>query len=376
MKLIASGYVYDARSALSHRRSCARTAVALLHDGTLLVSFRRGSDRESLDGHACIMASTDQGATWQERYDGYGVGAWDGTPGEVKGFFVGECEAGKLHATGFWVDMSRPELPFINPRTQGLLPMRTFHTISVDGGRTWGPWRRMDTSPHLAVSPASSPPLSLPGRVLAQPYETWKEYDDPSPGRPGAYLRLSYDDGRTWPESVTVAQHPENALYYWDQRLATHPKSGQWVSMFWTHDPIAQVDRDVHIAWGSPDGRSWSVPTATGLPGQHCQPIPVGGDGLVAVYACRRDPPGIVASYSPDFGRTWDRSRDVVVYDSTVGTESGAHGPRTQKNLWNDMIAWRFGHPRGLQLPSGDVFVVYYAGDNQYKSARWARLTV
>ena len=38
-----------------------------------------------------------------------------------------------------------------------------------------------------------------------------------------------------------------------------------------------------------------------------------------------------------------------------------------------DMEAWRFGHPRAVLLPA-EVFVVYYAGDDQAKSARWTRV--
>jgi hypothetical protein len=175
---------------------------------------------------------------------------------------------------------------------------------------------------------------------------------------------------------VTVAKHPQNRLAYWDERLAIHPDTRQMVAMFWTHDFNARIDRDVHIAWGTADGRSWTTPIGTGLPGQHCQPIPIGGDRLLAVYANRDNPPGITASLSTDFGQTWNRSHDVMVYNSTVGTESGAKGSRSQAELWNDMIAWRFGHPRGLLLPTGEVFVVFYAGDDEIKSAHWARLEV
>ncbi|MSP12159.1 MAG: exo-alpha-sialidase [Chloroflexi bacterium] len=376
MHIVASGYVHNGHGVPFHQRSCSRTAAALLHDGTLLVSFRRGSDRESPDGHECVMASTDGGNTWQERFDGYGRGAWDGTPGEVKGFFIGEDAPGVLTATGLWTDGSDPALPFINPQTQGLLPMRTFHTTSTDGGRTWGPRRHMDTAPHVGASPASSVILHLPNGVLAQAYETWKEYDDPSPAWPGAYFRLSYDQGATWPEFVTLAHHPQRALYYWDQRHAVHPETGELVVMYWTHNPATGKDEDIHISWGSKDARSWTVPQETGLPGQHCQPIALGGNRLAAIYTHRRNPPGIRLAISEDFGRTWDRSQEVIVYDSRIGTEPGAQSSRAQADLWNDMIAWRFGHPRGLLLPSGEIFAVYYAGDDQIKSACWARIAL
>ena len=146
--------------------------------------------------------------------------------------------------------------------------------------------------------------------------------------------------------------------------------------MFWTHDFDAGQDTDAHIAWGSADGRQWSEPRSAGLPGQHCQPLSLGGDRLLAAYPRRRDPPGIVLSLSEDFGCTWDRSRDLVVHDSTEGTEAGAGDARFDADLWSDMESWRFGHPRAALLPNGEVFVVYYAGGREVKSARWARVEV
>ncbi len=374
MRVIASGHVYDAAAGPPHGRVCAHTTISRIHDGTVLVAFRRGSERDSLDGHVCVYASTDQGETWEQRHDGVGLGAWDDTPGEVKCLAIAELTPGKLIGTSLWVDRSRPELPWIHPQTQGLLPMRVFHTTSTDGGRTWGHRQAVPTAPHAAASPCSSSVLALPGGVLAQPYEHWKAYDDRTTPRPGARLRLSSDAGATWPEYVTVAVHPDAALYYWDQRLGRHPDTGQLVAMFWTHDATVGEDRDIHIAWGTPDGRSWTTPVGTGLPGQHCQPLPVGGDQLVAVYTHRRHPPGIRAALSHDFGRTWDRTRDLVVYASPAGTESGTGASRDQRELWQDMLAWRFGHPRAVLLPDGDILVAFYAGDDAAVGVRWARL--
>lgn len=293
----------------------------------------------------------------------------------MKATWIAETAPGELTVSGLWIDRSDPARPWIHPRTTGLLPMRIFHSTSHDGGRTWGPRRRVDTAPHPAASP-TDPLLRLPGGVSAQPYEHWKEYEDASPARPAAHLRLSFDRGVTWPEHVTVAAHPASELYYWDQRLAVHPESGRLIAMFWTHDPRAGSDVDVHVAWGDPRGRTWSAPRGTGLPGQHCYPIALGGDRLVAIYVHRRDPPGIRAVPSADFGRTWDRSQEVVIYDSAAGTEPGAAGPRAIDDYWSDMLAWRFGNPRGVLLPSGEVFAVHYAGSGQGTGIRWVRLAV
>jgi hypothetical protein len=218
--------------------------------------------------------------------------------------------------------------------------------------------------------------LRLADGALGQPYEHWKEYDDPTPGRPAALLRLSHDGGKTWPTYATVAADPANGRYYWDQRLAVQPSSQRLVAMFWTHDPLAGRDVDVHIAWGSPDGRRWQAPVGTGLAGQHCQPVSLGGDDLAAAYVHRRDPPGIRVALSRDFGQSWDRAAEVAIYESSAGAEAGVAEPREIADYWDDMIKWRFGHPRGIQLPSGDLLVVYYAGNDHTTSVRWARLTI
>ena len=73
MRVVASGVVYDGAVAPPYgRRSIRRTTVCRASDGTLYVSFRRGTDHESIDGHPITLASTDDGATWEIRYDGYG----------------------------------------------------------------------------------------------------------------------------------------------------------------------------------------------------------------------------------------------------------------------------------------------------------------
>ena len=321
MKITASGCVHDGRAGPPHRRSCAFTTAYLARDGTLYVTGRWGSQRESLDGHPCIFASPDLGETWEMRHDGHGRWDWDGGPGENKCLALTELAPGEFISTSLLVDRSRPERPFVNPRTQGLLPMRVVHATSTDGARTWSPPRAMESSPHPGASTCTHAVMPLPGGVLAQPYEHWKEYDDPTPGKPGALLRFSFDGGATWPEYATVGRHPEHRMAYWDQRLETHPESGRLVAMFWTHDFDAGQDVDSHIAWGSADGRQWSEPRSTGLPGQHSQPLSLGGDRLLVAYPRRRTRP---ASSSPS-ART---SAGAGTAPATWWSTTAARAPR------------------------------------------------
>ncbi len=352
MRVTAFGVVYDGATAPPYgRRSVRRTTVCRAGDGTLYVSFRRGTDHESIDGHPITLASTDEGSTWEIRYDGYGQGTLDDTPGQFMSLAWYETEPGVLMGTALWIDHSDPTLPFMNPETEGLLPEKIVLAVSTDGARTWDSRQVMDTSPHRAPSPCANHVLRLANGDLIQPYETHKEWHDPSPLDPRAYLRISHDGGR-----------------------------------------------------------QWTTPVPTGLPGQHCQPVIVDERTVVAVYADRVRP-AIVASVSHDFGRSWDRDRDLVLYgvcrigasaaDPTDTVEEGGDGPRAEpqatvlgrydsgagtepgvgENLdltgqWNTMVRYRFGHPRAILLPSGEVFAVWYGGDDDAKQALWARLAL
>ncbi len=374
MRLVASGTVFDTRTAPANERSASGTSAFLASDGTLYVTFRLGTERESGDGHAAVMASRDVGETWEIRHLGIAQRWLEGTEGEIRSFKLAELAPGELTGSVLWTDRSDPTKPWVNQTTQGLLPMRNYHTTSRDGGITWSTPRVIDL-PHPSSS-ATGPLLRLPGGRLAQPFEHWKDYDDPVVGRPRALLRFSGDNGNTWTDEAIVAADPDNRIYYWDQRLAQHPDTGQIVAMFWTFDRVANNDIQIHIAWGSPDGRTWTQPTPTTLDGQHCQPVALGGDLLAAAYSHRRNPPGVRLALSRDFGRTWDANDEIEVYGSGAGEEPSATGAASTRDYWNAMGAWQFGHPRAIALPGGEVFVVFYAGVGATRSARWARVAV
>lgn len=374
MRVTARGLIYDAATAPPNGRSTAFTSLTRLVNGDLLVAFRVATGRDAPDGRLRIMRSRDTGRTWETLHPGL-TAMIDGIEGNLYAGFFAELAPDRLLGAFVWVDRSNPDRSFVNPETAGVLPMRALLADSADGGDTWGPFRALDLRPQVACA-VTGPVLELPGGGLALPYESWKEYDDPAPGRHAASLRFSADGGRSWPEMATVAADPDGRVFYWDQRLGRHPETGRLVAMFWTHDRLAGTDIENHIAWGSPDGRAWSAPVSSGWRGQHCQPLPVGGDRLVALYVHRHDPPTLRAVLSDDFGLTWRRDEELIFYASETGPEAGAAGRRDFEDFWQDMMAWRFGHPRGVLLPDGSLFVAFYAGDGAATSMRWVRIAL
>jgi hypothetical protein len=230
--------------------------------------------------------------------------------------------------------------------------------------------------------------LALRDGSLALPYEAWKEYYDVGRGQHHAALRLSSDRGQTWTGPEIVAHDGRGRLLYWDQRLAVNPEDGRLIAMFWTHDREAQQDVAMHMALGTPDGRSWSEPRSTGIAGQICAPLWLPGGRVFAAYVHRHHPPSLRAIVSHDAvsigaGQTWTIADELLFYEKERGgQESGMGGKRDFGDYWADMSIWTFGHPAAVSLgsPAGpgsiDVLVAYYAGDETSMSMHWVRIEV
>jgi len=246
---------------------------------------------------------------------------------------------------------------------------------SYDGGRTWQNPRRIETDRFVAVS-LMGPPHVLANGDIALPFEAWKEYYDTSYGEHHAILCISHDGGQTFDLPLVVATDPANRLLFWDNRLSVNPATGDMIGMFWTHNREAQQDVDAHVAWGSADGTTWTYPADAGFAGQIPSPLVLSEDRVLAVYVHRHHPPSLRAILSEDFGKTWDVENELIFYAKDLGEEAGMGGTRDIEDYYADMRIWSFGHTEARRLPDGDVFVTYYAGDENSLSVHWARIAL
>ena len=374
MRILDRGTIFDARSAPPEQRFCTFPALACLDDGRLVVSFRTGSAKDSADEDSRVMASDDDGRTWQVCVAGFG----DLPPGRGRARCLGITAAsgGTLFGAVGWMDRSDPSLPMFNPATEGILPTRMLFMQSGDGGRTWSAGREVPLAPHTGNALTGSILMLKDGR-LALPYEAWKSYDDAGPGRHHASLRISADRGANWPELGIVAHDPDGRLLYWDQRVCVAPDTGQLLAMFWTHDRQAGRDMDIHIGWSlTADGLQWTHPVSTGIGGQICAPLALDDGRVLAAYVHRHHPPSLRAILSNDFGRTWTAAEELVFYEKARGGESGMAGSRDFSDYWADMSIWTFGHPAPALLANGDIMVAYYAGDENAMGVHWVRIAL
>jgi hypothetical protein len=374
MRIADRGVVFDAATAGPDKASTSFTSPLVLHDGGILVCFRAGRTKDAAEENLVLRMTTDRGRSWQTVFDGF-ERTVDGVPGSWRHGGLTELEQGRLIGCFCWIDRSQPDRPLAHPQTQGTLPSRIFVMESHDGGRTWIERREIESAPFAGVV-TTGPVLRLAGDILAVPCEAWKAYDDPSPGQHHALLRLSTDAGGTFKHTAVTAHDPEGHRFYWDQRLTVDPVTGRIAALFWTHDRAAEHDLQVHAAWGSPDGLTWTTPVATGLAGQIASPLVMPDGRLLAVYVHRHHPPTLCAVLSDDGGRTWDVDGRLVFYQSGAGRESGMGGTRELADYWSDMFRWTFGHPEARLLPDGEVFVTFYGGDASAMSAHWVRIAL
>ena len=135
MRIADRGTVYDATTAPAHARFCSFTSALLMRDGTLLVSFRAGSSKDSADENVKLMASMDEGQTWQCIKEEFEPPV-PGYPPGLRGGCISEVIPGVLLGYFQWFDRSDPSRSLANPETQGVLKSRAFLANSTDHGRT------------------------------------------------------------------------------------------------------------------------------------------------------------------------------------------------------------------------------------------------
>ena len=369
MHIAARGLVLNAASVEPPFQVCSFSSLLQRRDGSLLVSFRRGTTKDSADGNGAIFESTDQGASWASISEGF-VTEFEGVPGEVRSVELAELDDGRLLAVLGWIDRSGGDGVLRDAQSDSMPAIHLLQEYSSDGGRSWGGRRVLKRQAVL-----SGPVVRLPGRGWLVTSEFSHGQTEMAERFHGAYAHFSAD-GERFETTVDVVPGDPHIFYY-DQRQRLCPRSGRLVAMFWTYDVRAEADIEMHMAWGDAESLAWSTPRSMGLAGQIAMPIPLEDGRVLAFYVHRHEPGSLRLIVSHDEGQTWRHEDELVIYQSEGAREQGIDGETTYDEFWEAMGTWSFGHPSAVVLPDGTLLLVFYAGpDESCLSVHWARVEV
>ena len=377
MRIEDRGLIYDATLRPPSQRVTSFCELVRLDDGTLLCVFQVGPCKNDAASTIRLCRSDDEGHAWHDLPCCFET-SYRGVPGSFSGGVIAEVELGRLMLAATWFDRSEPQRPLFDPESQGLLHGKILKAFSTDGGMTWTAWEEIAT-PGLSGCSLTGPLLAFSDGALGLALESYKVFDDPSPQHHAAWLFVSRDGGRSFPDRFLVAQDPRHHIYYWDQRLCVGPEPDELLVMFWTHDLREQKDLLVHLRRGSLCGSELKLSPIqqTSIPGQIAAPLYLPDGRLVALVVARAEPSTITLRQSFDGGESWPSDAALIVYTHDERALLSQGSTNIDYNAyWADMARWSFGHPTLRSLEADRLLAVYYAGPPDNMSVHWARVDV
>lgn len=370
MQITDSGILSRAQAGTS-RAALTFPTVTSLADGTVLATYRTGSNKDSEDETVEFTRSVDGGRTWSEPWRPFENPTLDGVPGSLRVCYLTELAAGRLLAAAMWIDRGTyPGGPLFNEETEGCLPMAVLLADSRDGGQSWSPWRVVPMPAEVGPPSLTAPVLKLADGSLALSIETNKEYNDASPWMQKVVFFHSRDGGQSWAAPVTAGEDPSGRIFNWDLRCGVAP-DGRVATFSWTYDTAAGGYLNIHRRVSSDHGQSWSGAEDLGFSDQAARPAMLADGRVVLVWVDRFGSRSIRARMAPAVDAPFDAASEVVIYQQD---ESSDGQTDSTSELLSEMSLWTFGLPYAEALPDGAALVIYYAGTDAAMDIRWARI--
>ena len=343
--------------------------VVELSEQELLCVFQRGQALYSFDSVLLQTRSRDGGRTWVEEAR-LPAGAKGQPPFSYHGPSICRMADGRLVISAIRWDRSDPNKALFNEETGGILASETFLMHSTDNGVSWSEPQVVDYGDHQNLTPTGPIVVLADGRWLL-PCDQWHAFHEPGPYRPLTVALFSSDAGATWKDAVTFGDGSAHGKGFWHGRII-RLRDHRLFTLFWSADMKSGDSLSLHSCTGTPDGRDWSTPEPTGIPGQTNWPVDLGDGRMVAIYTVREtQPPGFFAVFSSDGGKSWEVENRVLIWDGTGRDKIGVNAPESYPRS-HDTIS--FGAPTAIALQDGDVLCSFWCTQVSVTHIRYARL--
>lgn len=354
---------------LSHvpGRGAYMPVMSPLSDGTHIACQHIGSGLGTADNRIEVLRSRDGGRTFERQNDNLLSLQEEGW--SYRGPDVAEVAPGEIVITATRFEATGGEL--FDAQSEALQRPEMLLFRSHNNGKSWsGPETvTVDLDPQRYTWNGAGGLFRPSSDRWMCGFETWKPEGYAGPPDQMAGLAISNDHGKTWRAFDVVAKDPAGRILYWDQMGCRLP-DGRLYMMFWTHQYDTHTDILNHWAVSSDEGRTWSKPRPTNLPGQVCSPIALADGRVAAIYNHRIEPQGIRVAISEDLEH-FDRANEVVVFDA--GAEALLGVPESDAFFAHHQKIG-FGKPAGHFAADGTIVTYFWCTSRGVTHTRWARL--
>lgn len=364
IEVISRGIVY--RNPHPHLRSIHawHPSIVQLSSGELLAGFDLGEAIESLNYRTYLSRSSDEGESWSEPEPLFNDVVTRRSTHSVR---LSRISDGQLVAFGGRYYRDDPNEGIVNRANLGYVPMELILLRSNDNGKRWSP-------PQTIEPPLVGPAFETCHRIIEladgwwlAPTSTWRGWYGDEPHGMQAIALVSRDRGSTWPEWLRVIDQSQRGVISWEQGL-TQLADGRLLAVVWSFDERAGKSAPNRYAI-SDDGTNFSAPLECGMQGETAKLLTL-ADGRVLCLFRRLDRPGLWGSIVHIDGARWVQLAEAPLWE---GPKTGMLGAGTAAE---ELSGLKFGFPSAVQLPDGDVFVVFWCLEECLHVIRQVRLRI
>jgi len=371
LELINSGPIYRNPDPGYRHDTALFSHIVSLGGDELLCLYNRGDAMYATDLTFWQARSTDGGITWQDHVP-ITDRSLDDRHYSYHSPFVSRMSDGLLVIAAFRVDRSDSHKPIFNAETGGLTELEVVLMRSTNNGRSWGAPEIVTVPSGMVITPSSDIVELANGRWFLS-HDQWHAFDDPGPYKPRTVGFFSDNQGRNWHHPLPFANGEAIGKGFWHGRV-TSLSDERLFALFWSAamGEIGMDDLPLHRAFGSADGRNWTMPEETNLPGQTNGVVDLGNGRLAAIYTTREAVnPGFRVAISEDWGGSWDLENQLQIWDATDRERLGVNAPEAYPRS-HDTIA--YGAPTANLLPNGNIIVSFWCTEMSITHIRYALL--